>query len=56
MADYTGKASFFAALKCPVEHEAEGDEIFAHHADWMMRTHPREGEKALLQYTVPSNR
>ncbi len=50
--DYTGKAQFFAAFKCPPEHEAEGDRFFAHHAEWMARTHPREGDKALLQYTV----
>ncbi len=52
MADYTGKAEFFVALKCPAEHEAEGDRFFARHAEWMERTHPRDGELALLQYTV----
>ena len=52
MADYTGKAQFFVAFKCPPEHEAEGDRIFAQHAEWMERTHPRDGDKALLQHTV----
>ena len=52
MADVTGKAQFFLALKCAAEHEAEGDRLFARHAQWMEQTHPREGDKALLQYTV----
>ncbi|WP_062381361.1 hypothetical protein [Demequina pelophila] len=52
MADYTGKAQFFAAFRCPEEHEAEGDRIFASHVAWMERTHPREGDLALLQYMV----
>ncbi|HEY8773276.1 MAG TPA: hypothetical protein VIM05_01785 [Gaiellaceae bacterium] len=30
---------------------AEGDRIFASHAEWM-KGHPREGEAALLGYTV----
>ena len=52
VADYTGKVQFFRAFKCPPEHEAEGDRFFTHHAEWMERTHPGEGDKALLQYTV----
>ena len=52
MANFTGKAQFFLALKCAAEHEAEGDRFFARHAEWMERTHPKEGDKALLQYTV----
>jgi hypothetical protein len=52
MADFTGKAQYFLALKCGAEHEAEGDRFFARHAEWMERTHPKEGDKALLQYTV----
>ena len=52
MADYTGKAEFFMAFKCPAEHEAEGDRFFARHAEWMARTHPKDGELALLQYTL----
>ena len=34
------------------EQEAEGDRIWKSHAAWMQETHYREGEKALLQYTV----
>ena len=32
--------------------EAEGDRIFKSHALWMEKTHYREGDLALLQYTV----
>jgi hypothetical protein len=32
VADYTGKALFFVAFKCPPEHEAEGDARDARHA------------------------
>lgn len=52
MADFTGKAHYFMAFKCAAEHEAEGDRVFARHAEWMERTHPKEGDEALLQYTV----
>ena len=52
MADFTGKAQYFLALKCAAEHEAEGDRFFPRHAEWMERTHPKEGDKARLQYTV----
>ena len=31
---------------------AEGDRLFASHAPWMERTHPREGDLALLHYNV----
>ena len=34
------------------DQEAEGDRIWKSHAAWMQETHYREGEKALLQYTV----
>ena len=52
MSDYTGKAQFFAAFQLPAEHEAEADRFFAHHAECMERTHPRDGDEALLQYSV----
>ena len=50
--DYTGKAHFQFTIICPPEAEADGDRLFGQHADWMSRTHHREGEKALLQYVV----
>jgi hypothetical protein len=34
---------------------AEGDRIFASHGEWM-KTHPREGDLALLDYTVSRRR
>ncbi len=30
----------------------EGERVFALHADWMERTHHREGELALLRYNI----
>lgn len=55
MADYTVKAQFFVAFRCPADQEAEGDRVFADHLAWMERTHPKEGDEALLQYTVSKN-
>jgi hypothetical protein len=49
---YTGKAQFSLIIIAPAELEAEGDRMFSLHAAWMEETHYREGEKALLQYTV----
>jgi hypothetical protein len=31
---------------------AEGDRLFASHADWLGKTHHRDGDLALLQYNV----
>ncbi len=50
--NYTGKAQFSLTVVAPPELESEGDRIFNLHAAWMKETHYREGEKALLQYTV----
>jgi len=50
--NYTGKAQFSLTIVAPPELESEGDRIFNLHAAWMEETHYREGEKALLQYTV----
>lgn len=52
MANYTGKAQFFVAFEVPAEHAEEADRFFEHHAEWMERTHPRDGDEALLQYTL----
>jgi quinol monooxygenase YgiN len=49
---YTGKAQFSMTISGPPELEDEGDRIFEEHANWMERTHYREGNKALLQYNV----
>ena len=50
--DYRGNAQFFLAIKAPAELEDVGDSIFADHQEFMSRTHHRDGDKALLQYTV----
>ena len=50
--DYRGNAQFFLAIKAPAELEDDGDSIFAEHQAFMSRTHYRDGDKALLQYTV----
>jgi hypothetical protein len=41
---------------CPADLEAEADRIFASHAQWMQRTHHRDGDKALLQDTLTKGR
>jgi hypothetical protein len=56
MTDNTGRAQFFIAFHCAAEHEAEGDEFFAHHAAWIERTHPKDGDLALLQYNVSKSK
>jgi hypothetical protein len=50
--DYTGRTQWSFMFVCPADLEAEADRLFASDASWMQRTHHREGEKALLQYTV----
>ena len=30
----------------------EGERVFQKHAEWMEKTHPREGELALLRYNI----
>ncbi len=34
------------------EQVAEGDRLFASHAEWMEKTHYRDGDLALLRYNV----
>ena len=50
--DYTGRTQWSLMFVCPADLEAEADRLFASHAEWMQRTHHREGDKALLQYTI----
>jgi hypothetical protein len=49
---YTGKTQLTYVIVAPPDQEAEGDRIFMSHAPWMDATHHRNGEKALLRYTV----
>lgn len=48
---HKGKTQLTIVFTAPPELVAEGDRIFASHAKWM-RTHSREGEKALLHYNL----
>jgi len=50
--DYTGRTQWSFMFVCSADLEAEADRLFASHAAWMQRTHHRDGEKELLQYTV----
>ncbi len=50
--NFNGKAQLSFMIIAPPELEAEGDRLFKLHAEWMEKTHHREGEKALLQYTL----
>ncbi len=50
--DYKGKIQLTFVIVAPPNQVAEGDRIFKSHAPWMEKTHPRTGNKALLQYTV----
>ena len=58
--DYRGKVHLTFIFKTDPANVAEGDRLFASHNAWMAKTHHREGDKALLTYTVskgadPSN-
>jgi hypothetical protein len=48
---YDGKTHFNVTWVVDPEDETEWDRIFASHAAWMAG-HPREGELALLSYSV----
>ena len=50
--NYKGKAQFSLTIVAPAELEAEGDRFFKLHAEWMAKTHHRDGNKALLKYNV----
>ena len=49
---YKNKTQFTFVIIAPPDKVAEGDRIFKSHAPWIEKTHHRDGEKALLQYTV----
>jgi hypothetical protein len=48
---HTGKSRLIIMFTVGPDDVAEGDRIFASHAEWM-KGHPREGDAALLGYTV----
>lgn len=49
---HNGKTQLTFIFTAPPDKVAEGDRLFASHADWMEKTHHREGELALLRYNV----
>lgn len=48
---HMGKSHLVIMFTVGADDVAEGDRIFASHGEWM-KGHPREGELALLGYTV----
>ncbi|MDH3223794.1 MAG: hypothetical protein OEO23_08760, partial [Gemmatimonadota bacterium] len=49
---HRGKIQLAFVIVAPAHLEEEGDRLFRSHAPWMEATHHREGEKALLSYSV----
>ena len=47
-----GKTQITIIYIAPPEIVEEGERVFQKHAEWMERTHSREGELALLRYNV----
>ena len=50
--DYKGKAQLTFIIVASQGLVEEGDRLFRSHLPWMESTHHRDGEKALVQYTV----
>ncbi len=49
---HTGKNQITLIFTATAEQVAEGDRLFKSHAAFMEKSHPRDGEFALLQYNV----
>ena len=49
---YKGKTQLTFIIVASPDLVEEGDRLFRSHVPWMESTHHRDGEKALLQYTV----
>ncbi len=47
-----GKIQITIVMTAPPDLVAEGDRIFASHAEWMAQAHSKDGELALLSYNV----
>ncbi len=47
-----GKIHLIYIITASPDQVAKGDRIFKSHVKWMESTHHRDGEKALLHYTV----
>jgi hypothetical protein len=48
---HMGKSHLVIMFTVGPDDVAEGDRIFASHGEWM-KGHPREGDEALLDYTI----
>ncbi len=49
---YTGKIQLTLVVTAGPDQVAEGDRLFKTHLPWMKSSHPKDGDKALLSYTV----
>ncbi len=49
---HQGKTQITFIFTARPEQVAEGDRLFASHAEWMAKTHHRDGDLALLRYNV----
>jgi hypothetical protein len=49
---HKGKIQLTFVIVAPPDQVEEGDRLFRSHAPWMEATHHREGDKALLSYSV----
>ena len=49
---YHGKVQMTYVIVAPPDQVEEGERLFRSHGPWMEATHPRDGEKALLSYSV----
>ena len=49
---HKGKIQLTYVIVAPPDQVEEGDRLFGTHGPWMEATHQREGDKALLSYSV----
>ncbi len=49
---HKGKIQLTLVIVAPPDQVEEGERLFRTHGPWMEATHHREGDKALLSYTV----
>ena len=49
---HSSNVQFLIVISAPPELAAEGEKLFSSHAEWMEKTHYKEGDKALLTYDV----
>jgi len=49
---HKGKTQVTFVFTASPDLTADGDRIFASHADWMEKTHHRDGDLALLHYNI----